>query len=874
MRHPLLPITAAFAAGVWATPHFYLSAPEQLRLLGVMVLGAALLLRFGYPSHGLILSLAGFFLCGTFLAAAEHSFLPPQHIESLARRGLFDPQQPAQLTGWARSPIVKQPRNEYFDLQLSQVEQGGRKLPAQGIVRIYYFADRQRPQPLNLDYGVRLSLPVADLRRPRNFRNPGFYDFEAYQKRRGIYFTGLIRQPEEMQRLPGRGGSLWVSLLHRLRGRLLANLDRLYPSEADPSDRAATLKAMLLGDDDWLRPETESAMQSSGTYHVLVVSGLHVGALALGLFWLFARLRLPNWATTLLVSFGLVSFAWLAAARIPVVRATLMALIYLAARLIYRNRPLLNSIAAAALILLILHPSDLRDSGFQLSFLAVLVLATIAVPVMQWTVSPYRLALRELEDREIDLHLEPRQAQFRHDMRVLLDYLCDPSRLARKRWRALRFALQKTASGMLLLAEAAVITFFTQIGFSLLMALYFHRVAWSGIAANLVIISLTPVLITVGFLVLMASLVWWPAAWLGGQALGALVFLLHGTAAWFAHLAWLNRRVPPPPLWVSLSFLAVLVVTAVLVARRSRWVWISAAVLLGSGGVLTFAPYSARLPRGILEVTALDVGHGDSLFVTFPGGSTMLMDGGGVIPIPGLPPSSLNIGESVVSSYLWSRRLKAVDYVVLTHAHWDHLGGLLTVLENFSVGELWVGPGPPGNAREGLLRLASQRGVRVVQQHSKLRREIDGVEVRVLSPPADWNPPQVSNNDSLVLRLGYGRRHVLLAGDIESRMEARLLDQGLPLASDILKVAHHGSRTSTTATFLQKVAPSFAAISVGPYRRFGHPHEEVLETLRRAGVRTYRTDTDGTVTARTNGNRIEITTFRQTARPWPAFPLL
>ncbi|MBI4465789.1 MAG: hypothetical protein HY647_13880, partial [Acidobacteria bacterium] len=147
MRSPLLPITAAFAAGIWAAPYFYLSTPEQLFLLGLILFVAALLLRWEYCAHGLALSLVGFFLCGTFLAAAEHSFLPSRHIESLARRGMFHPEQPSQVIGWARTSSVRRPGGEYIDLELTVVRLAGRVLPAQGRIRFYYFANDNRTPP-------------------------------------------------------------------------------------------------------------------------------------------------------------------------------------------------------------------------------------------------------------------------------------------------------------------------------------------------------------------------------------------------------------------------------------------------------------------------------------------------------------------------------------------------------------------------------------------------------------------------------------------------------------------------------------------------------------------------------------------------------
>ena len=872
MRNPLLPITVAFAAGIWSAPYFFLSASQQVFWLAVIFLAGLVLLRVERYFYGLLLALMGFFLCGTFLGAEEHSVLPPQHIESLARRGLFRPEEASQITGWARTASVKRPGGEYFDLALSQVKQSDATLPAEGLVRLYYYTSAKQPAPLDVAYGTALSLPVRNLRRPRNFMTPGFYDSEANMERQDIYFTGMVRHPEDLEILPGRRGSRWRSALYRLRGRLLSNLDRLYPPEQDTLGRGAILKAMLLGDDNWLRPETASAFQESGTYHVLVVAGLHVGALAFGLFWLLSWFRPPKWLETLLISVGVIVFTFLANACIPAVRAALMISFYLAARLVYRERALLNSIAGAALVLLVFHPSDLRNSGFQFSFLAVLAIATIAAPLVEWTISPYRLALRGLEERERDISLSPHQAQFRQDVRILLDYLCDPSRFSGKLGQIVRAFLPQAAAGLLAGAEAAVAVFFMQAGLSLSMATYFHRVVWSGIVANLLVLPLTGLLIPLGFVVLSLSMIWWRAA-AASQLLGWLVFLLQRIVDWSAHLPRLDRRVPAPPLWVSGVFLAVLVLIAVLARRRSRLVWLPIAALFPLALVLTLGPYPVQIAGGRLEMTALDIGQGDSLFITFPRGRTMLVDGGGVIPIPGDPPPRFDVGERIVSPYLWSRYLKTIDFVVLTHAHWDHLGGLMSVLGNFRVGELWIGPGPQDPALDGLLQLAASRGVPVIRKQSGDKGEIDGVELLVLSPAADWTPKRVSNNDSLVIRLGYGARHILLAGDAESRMERRLVEEELPIASDILKVGHHGSKTSTTAPFLSRVAPRFGVISVGAFSRFGHPNQEVLEALEGAGVRIYRTDGDGSITASTDGNRIEFALFRDTIRPWPPFRL-
>ena len=870
-RYPLVPITLAFAAGIAAAPYFYLKAWEQVILLLLILSGCALLLHSGRPAHGLYLSLAGFFLCGTFLAAVEHHVLPPGHIEKLAAQGLFDPSRPVQLVGWVRSPSVKRHFGESFDLELSEVRQADQEFPCQGVVRVYYYPRPSDPSSLGLQYGSRLELSLRGLRRPRNFGNPGSFDYEAYMSRRGIAFTAVARATEVVL-LPGREGSLLTGTIFSLRTRLLDYIDQRFPSGPDGTNQGAILKAILLGDDSELDLDTESVFQASGTYHVLVVSGLHVTALAAALFWLLALLRVPSLWSTLVVAAAVAGFAALAGAGTPVVRAALMILIFLAGRLVYRERALLNSIAAAALVLLILHPSDLRDPSFQLSFLAVLVLAAIALPVLQWTISPYRAALRGIEDRDSDRTFEPRQAQFRMDVRTLLDYLCDPARLVQRRWRWLRYLLRATVSAKLAAWEAIVFLVFMQAGFALVMAGYFHRVSWSGILTNLLLFPLTAVLIPAGFLVLAASLVSSSIASLGGGLLGGLVSALQGLASWTANLTWLTHRVPTPPLWLTVCFLALLVCLAILAERRSRWTWTGACGLFVLCALLTFAPFAPALEPGKLGVTVLDVGQGDALFVTLPNGMTMLVDAGeGPSVNESMQPVGLDLGESVVSAYLWSRRIQSLDIVVATHAHWDHIGGMRSVLRNFRVGEVWLGPGGDNPLRAEFQQLLSERGIPVRRLAGGTTVNLGAVQAEVLWPAADWVPTRNENNDSLVLRLGFGRRHIVLPGDAEGTVERRLLRTGIPLHGDVLKVPHHGSNDSTSSLFLESLAPGFAVISVGANRQYGHPRPETLERLRLAGVRTYRTDQDGATTFLTDGNRIEVRMHRNSLRPWPPF---
>jgi competence protein ComEC len=262
-------------------------------------------------------------------------------------------------------------------------------------------------------------------------------------------------------------------------------------------------------------------------------------------------------------------------------------------------------------------------------------------------------------------------------------------------------------------------------------------------------------------------------------------------------------------------------------------------------------------------LTVLDVGQGDSLFLSFPHGRTMLVDGGGELGTfhSGGMRSGIDVGEDVVSPYLWSRGLKHIDVVALTHAHEDHLGGLPAIFENFRVGELWVGRDIQSAAYRQVLAAAQAQGV--VIRHLKQGDSFleDGVSGSILWPDNPTEGQTAKNDESLVMRLSDGAETILLAGDIERTSERRILAEDQPVGVNFLKVAHHGSKTSTTDPFLSAAHPAFAAISVGRDNSFGHPSPEVTERLEAAGVRVYRTDRDGAITASTDGSALSVNTF-------------
>jgi competence protein ComEC len=293
------------------------------------------------------------------------------------------------------------------------------------------------------------------------------------------------------------------------------------------------------------------------------------------------------------------------------------------------------------------------------------------------------------------------------------------------------------------------------------------------------------------------------------------------------------------------------------VVRKQRWLAAGGvAFLFLAAGCAAFWPGAPQTEAGKLEITAIDVGQGDSLLLVSPTGHTMLVDAGGA---NGSVRSEFDYGEDVVSPYLWSRGIERLDVVLLTHAHGDHIGGLERIVRNFGPRELWVGINPETDALNQLSQTAAESHV-LIRSHTA-GEEFDwaGTHIRILSPPPDWQTKlQAKNDDSLAFVISYGQTSALLAGDLEKRME-RYISWESPRV-DLLKVAHHGSNTSTTPELLRAVQPRFAVISAGYRNPFKHPRLEVLERLQAAHVRTFRTDTLGAVTFLLDGKNVEART--------------
>ena len=387
---------------------------------------------------------------------------------------------------------------------------------------------------------------------------------------------------------------------------------------------------------------------------------------------------------------------------------------------------------------------------------------------------------------------------------------------------------------LLMGGEFLLISTVLQAGFALPMAYYFHRATLVSLPANVLAVPLTEIIMVAAIVAVTASYAWLALAKLPAVIAGVALQTMNGSVRWFGALQIADTRVPTPQLAVILVGAGALVLAMVLSRRRRLLVAAGWAVLALSAVWICAVPPHPQLRSGVLELTAIDVGQGDSILLVSPQGRTILVDAGG---IPFWMHSELDIGEDVVSPYLWSRGFHRLDVVALTHAHADHMGGMAAVLANFHPRELWLGVDSPNPELQTLLREAKALKIPIILHKAGDKLEIGGAKVAVLAPPRDAEAHASRPNDeSLVMKISYGGTSALLEGDAEKKTEKQVAQED-PQA-DLLKVAHHGSATSTIPELLAAVHPGFAVISVGARNVYGHPRREVLDRLAEAHVLT------------------------------------
>ena len=654
-------------------------------------------------------------------------------------------------------------------------------------------------------YGARLALQGRLLRPPAR-RNPGAFDYRAFLALQHIHGILYLRRPGQVVEVEERLGSLFyecaiLPLRRAIREIIQRNL-RGAP--------AGLLQGMLLGEKHRIPEEVHASFRSTGLAHALVISGLHVGLITVFFFTGFRLCRLSDRWTAAATIGVLVAYAFVTQLQPPVVRASLMASVILLGRVLGRRGDIYNSLGLAALLILAVWPTSLLSLSFQLSFAATLAIVGLHGPIAALFPSSWR----------------------RQDCWIgqwVISPLC--------------------------------VSLAAQVGTAPLIAYHFQQFAPIAPLANLVVVPLLGLVVGLGLLSVLGG--WWlPLSATAFNACNYLVlrFLLD-LVDLFAAIPFAAVDTARPGWGFVVGSLALGALLWWLPASRRFWKAGLFALLIGLNVML----WSPLLRGRDLEVFFLDVGQGDGVFLRFPNGKTMVVDAGA-------RSAHFDHGARVLLPFLRYYGVGRIDVVVASHPHSDHIGGLVTLLEKVEVGHyLDSGQIYDSWTAKRLQTLIRERGIcyhRVAAGDSLVG--LGGVSGVVLHPTGAFVDsagvsPHNLNNGSVVLRLDYGAASLLLTGDIEEESDGAMLAWGRRLRAGVLKVAHHGSRTSSRPHFVAAVAPQIAVVSVGSFNKFGHPAAAVMQHFEAAGVQVYRTDRHGAIALRTDGQDVEVRTMLEPA---------
>jgi len=734
-------------------------------------------------------------------------------------------------------------------------------------------SNEQEFTALNLRYGTRIRV-TARLMRTDSYRNPGVSSLSEYLDRKGYAGMGVIKG--EIVRLNDVRVFPPFAWLYASRERLQREIDSRFTPET-----AGVLDAALLGNRYNLTRSSSERFREGGTFHVLVISGLHISFIG-GLVLLALRRLTRRRALQFVVPALFVwCYAFAVGAESSVVRAALMFSFAGFGAVLFRAATSLNALGGAALALLVHNPKEIFDPSFQLTFLSVLAIVVIAWPLFRrlsaigaWyptgdTPHPPNCS-RELKAFCEALFWSEQTwarelARATHHYRLLKTPLAGVLERYRVQ-RVLRYVF-----GAVIVSASVQIVLLPQ------MIVYFHRLSLSSLVLNIVVSVLLAVLAAVALVGLALAHVSLSLAGPVLQLAEGINWLMVHSVDPFSDVGIASLRLPEYSGWPRAIYVLYYVPLLLLVVALDQWEplsrftkkhadhhRVSLIALAQTLLVVTIIlhPLSAARADGRLRIDFLDVGQGDAALITMPDGTTLLVDGGGRPRFRAdsndpFERETRSIGEFVVSEYLWWRGLDRVDYVLATHADADHIDGLNDVLRNFIVNTALVGR-TPANDPEFAKFTGSIANTNLETLHAGDLIRFGEVELRVLWPPPGEDS---TNDDSVVLNLRFRERSILLTGDIEKKAEAALIAAAADLRSDVVKVAHHGSRTSSTEPFVSATKPRFAVISVGKDSMFGHPHADVVERWKQAGAEVLTTGKCGTITVITDGTDLWLTTF-------------
>lgn len=801
---PLLPLLGSLIAGIWAGSR--IPGLQLWAIPPVSVAGGVICFKILRREEAALSPFALFFFLGYL---SIQPWVSPNFSSRHVIHFLDGPK--TQIAGIIDDhPRIKNGRLKLV-LSVEAIGRGESATPAEG--RINVTVAGRWPK---MEKGDRVRF-AGRIRSIRSFKNGGF-DYRRYLAFRNIWGSTYTRG-ESLRVFAHPVQDSFYTILERFRRELREAISR----EIHGKERAL-VTALLTGERDGLSVATREAFGRAGVSHLLAISGLHIGIVAAGFFFLFSRLlsrfsfflwrAWTRKAAALITIIPVLGYGWLAGMSSSTQRAVLMVGVFLLTFLAGRRQNGINTLGFAAMVILIVFPPALFDVSFQLSFAAVLaiLMGMACLPVVDRGASVGRRAVR----------------------RVLV---------------------------------FLAVSFFAILGTFPLVMHYFNQFSFAALLSNAILIPMIGfVVVPVGIFSVFCYMISPMVAGWGFQFCGWVAALAESLVHWIA--AWpLAAMKTITPNFLEIAAYYIFWVVGWHIAKAGPATGLNSgflknrlAVAVALAGVVFFAAdgvywYLERFERNDLRMTVIDVGQGSAALVEVPGGECVLVDGGGFSDN-----NSFDVGARIVAPFLWDKKIRTVETLVLSHPNSDHINGLTYIARHFHVKELWTnGQFSETKACREFLSAIEEKNICVNISGSVPQSWMTaGVQFTILHPQKGFDEDD-TNNNSLVLKICFGDVSFLLPGDIMKAAEKELVSRaGTALKSTVLLAPHHGSRSSSTPTFLSLVDPQIVAISVGWRNRFRFPHSIVLERYRRRGIQIFRTDLHGAVEIETDGRRVAV----------------
>jgi competence protein ComEC len=885
---PMAWLAAFFAFGICFAKIFGLSWEIYLAtvviLLTIVLVGQSISKFFYFNS---VATLTAFAAVGALVFQIETQTIAPNRLRVLYDSKSIVSGEPVEIEGVLNGKPELAVGGFFIELQSEKLFNSKTSQKVTGVVRLFASVSNEQIgkqyDDLELRYGTRIRVSCL-LRRDERFLNPGVTSAIEILDQKEIDAIGAIKSPLLIERLQDTTVFVPMAWLYERRQDLILDFKRLFSSQT-----SGVLIASLLNNRFHLDKSTADRFRENGTFHALVISGMHITFIGSCLIFLLQRFTKNRWWHFLLATILLWGFTFMVGAEVPVTRATIMFSILLFSRIIFRDGNLLNALGASGLLLLIWRPSDLFDQSFQLTFSCLIAIVAMGFPMLE-------------KIKSIGEWHPTSESPFPPNASKRFRSFCEMFYWSEKAWRdellrsvwtcnllknpnAERLESSRLQKPLRFIFESLVVSFSVQLWLLPLMILYFHRISIVSLLFN----------VWVGALMAIESILAIFAVFLSSfsSILAAPLILLTEIANWilihagdfFVDMRWSSIRIPEYSGFGSLIyvvyFVPLIALSFLIVGWKpfgfsisSRWKIPSLLIAIFSI-LIIFHPFSSPRADGKLHIDYLDVGQGDSAFITFPNGETLLVDGGGKPNFSNLyvkregeepelfEPDTRKIGESVVSEFLWEKGYDTIDYILATHADADHIQGLTDVARNFDVDTAFFGRFPNDDADFIELNdVLSKRNIPTKRLSRGERLTFGEATIDVLYPENPNGAKEVSdNNHSIVFVLTFKKNSFLFTGDIEEETEKYLLSDSQLLKTDIVKVAHHGSKTSSIENFVESTSASYAVISVGRESQFGHPHEEVVNRWKSSNVKVLQTGQRGTISVESDGNNYSIKQF-------------